>query len=71
MKLVVRTTERRFEAVRRKLLERGASLDASVESRVRDILADVQRRGDRAVAAATLRFDRVRCSGVDWLLSAG
>ncbi|HZR81187.1 MAG TPA: histidinol dehydrogenase [Candidatus Binatia bacterium] len=60
MNLVVRTTERRFAALRRKLARRGAVLDASVEPAVRAIVDDVRRRGDRAVAAATWKFDRVR-----------
>ncbi|MBM4267645.1 MAG: histidinol dehydrogenase [Deltaproteobacteria bacterium] len=60
MKLVVRTTEPRFASLRRRLAERGTALEASVEPAVRRILDDVRKRGDAAVAAATLRFDRVR-----------
>jgi histidinol dehydrogenase len=59
MKLLVRTSEPRFARVRARLEERGLDLDASVEPVVRAVLADVRRRGDRAVAQATRRFDRV------------
>jgi histidinol dehydrogenase len=59
MTLTVRTTDARFASLRRRLAERGAALDAGVEPVVRAILADVRRRGDRALAAATRRFDRV------------
>ncbi len=60
MKLIVRTTERRFARIRARLEQRGEALDASVEGAVRRIVDDVRRRGDRAVAAATRRFDQVQ-----------
>ena len=60
MKLVVRAGEPAFARVLKRLRRRGAAADAGVETAVRAILDDVQRRGDRAVAAATLRFDRVK-----------
>lgn len=56
----IRTTEPGFARLRRRLRARGAVQDASVEPAVRAIVEDVRRRGDRAVAAATLRFDRVK-----------
>jgi histidinol dehydrogenase len=62
---VLRTSDRRFAALRAKLARRGAVLDAGVEPAVRAILDDVRRRGDRGVAAATLRFDRVRVRARD------
>src|SRR5207244_1316950 len=58
--LVVRAGEPAFARVLKRLRRRGATADAGVEPAVRAILDDVQRRGDRAVAAATLRFDRVK-----------
>jgi len=60
VKLVVRAGEPAFARVLRRLRRRGVTQDAGVEPAVRAILEDVRRRGDRAVAAATLRFDRVK-----------
>ncbi len=60
MKLVVRTSDPSFARLRRRLARRGEALESTVERSVRRILADVRARGDRAVAEATLRFDRVR-----------
>jgi histidinol dehydrogenase len=60
MKLTVRAGEPAFERVLKRLRERGATADASVEPAVRAILDDVRRRGDRAVAEATERFDGVK-----------
>lgn len=62
---VLRTSDRGFAALRAKLARRGEAIDAGVEPAVRAILADVRRRGDRALAAATLRFDRVRVPAKD------
>jgi histidinol dehydrogenase len=62
---VLRTTDPRFAALRRRLARRGEIMDAGVEPVVRAILDDVRRRGDRALAAATLRFDRVRVAQRD------
>jgi histidinol dehydrogenase len=59
VKLLVRTSEPRFAAIAARLEGRGLDLDASVEPVVRAVVADVRRRGDRAVAQATRRFDRV------------
>lgn len=41
--------------------------DADVVARVRDILADVRRRGDAAVVEYTNRFDRLRVTAMDEL----
>jgi len=60
VKLIVKTSGPRLAELERKLARRGAALEAPVEAAVRRIIADVRRRGDRAVEAATLRFDRVR-----------
>lgn len=60
MKLVVRTTDPAFGRLRRRLARRGEALESTVERSVRRILDDVRARGDRAVAEATEKFDRVR-----------
>ena len=60
MKLVVRTSDPGFKRVWRRLEGRGEMLATSVEPAVRAIIEDVRKRGDRAVAAATRRFDGVR-----------
>ena len=60
MKLVVRTSDPGFKRVWRRLEGRGEILATSVEPAVRAIVEDVRKRGDRAVAAATRRFDGVR-----------
>jgi len=60
VKLVVRTSDPGFTRVRRRLARRGEALESKVEKAVRRILADVRERGDRAVAEATARFDRIR-----------
>ena len=43
-----------------KLFSRGEQASAQVEAEVRAIVRDVRRRGDRALIAATKKFDRVR-----------
>lgn len=60
MKLVVRTSDASFPRLRRRLVRRGEALESSVERVVRRVLDDVRTRGDRAVAEATEKFDRVR-----------
>jgi histidinol dehydrogenase len=42
----------------------SASQDAAIESRVTDIVADVQKRGDAAVLEYTARFDGLTAAGV-------
>lgn len=60
MKLVVRTTDKSFPRLRRRLARRGEELESTVEPAVRRILKSVRERGDRAVAEATQKFDGVR-----------
>src|SRR5262245_47869892 len=48
-----------------RLEERGDAAGASVEATVRRIVADVRRRGDRALLAYTRRFDGVRLRARD------
>ena len=43
-----------------RLFSRGEQASSQVEAEVRAILRDVRRRGDRALLAATRKFDRVR-----------
>jgi histidinol dehydrogenase len=45
----------------------SSSQDAAIESRVAEILADVQQRGDAAVLEYTARFDRVTASAMSQL----
>lgn len=47
--------DRRFAAV----LERGSTLECSVEAEVQEIIAAVRQRGDAALMEFTLRFDRL------------
>ena len=51
-----------FDAALTRLLAYDASQDDAIETAVRDILADVQARGDDAVLEYTARFDRVQAS---------
>jgi histidinol dehydrogenase len=51
------TSDADFEAKFQKRLHWSADADAAIESRVAEILADVQQRGDAAVLAYTQRFD--------------
>lgn len=44
----------------KRLFSRGEQASSQVEAEVRAILGDVRRRGDRALIAATRKFDRVR-----------
>lgn len=70
LRLVVRTSEPRFARIRARLERRGLELDSAVEPVVRRILDDVRRRGDRAVAAATRRFDGVALPPSGWRIEA-
>ncbi|MGB6242967.1 MAG: histidinol dehydrogenase [Castellaniella sp.] len=64
-----------FDADLTRLLAYDASQDETIESTVRDILHDVQTRGDAAVLDYTARFDRVQADHLaaleipraDWL----
>ena len=51
------TASSTFDAEFKARLHWSADTDASIESRVADILADVQQRGDAAVLDYTARFD--------------
>ena len=59
---IYRVGEDGFEERLRALAERASANDADVEAAVREILAEVRRGGDRALVAATRRFDRVEVS---------
>lgn len=65
MKLVSKTTDPSFARLRRRWLARGEEFDASVEGAVREILAEVRRRGDRALLAYSERFDGVKLRARD------
>jgi histidinol dehydrogenase len=56
-----------FDAALTRLLAYDASQDETIESTVRDILRDVQARGDAAVLDYTARFDHVRAGTMDEL----
>ncbi|MBV2182535.1 MAG: histidinol dehydrogenase [Castellaniella sp.] len=53
-----------FDSALTRLLAYDASQDESIESTVRDILHDVQTRGDAAVLDYTARFDRVQAGSL-------
>ena len=56
-----------FNAEFARLRHWSAETDAAIESRVAEILADVQKRGDAAVLEYTARFDRVHAASVSEL----
>jgi histidinol dehydrogenase len=58
------TSSPNFEADFARRLFWSSDADAAIEERVRDILADVQLRGDAAVLEYTRRFDRVHAPSV-------
>jgi len=58
------TADAQFEAQFKARLHWSAATDAAIESRVADILADVQRRGDAAVLEYTARFDGVQADSM-------
>ena len=62
------TTDADFEAQFQKRLYWSADADAAIESRVADILADVQKRGDAAVLEYTQRFDGLSAQSVQQLV---
>ena len=62
------TTEADFEAMFQKRLHWSADADAAIESRVAEILADVQQRGDTAVLEYTQRFDGLNAKGMQALM---
>ena len=55
----ISTTSSTFEADFQARLHWSADTDAAIEQRVAEILADVQKRGDKAVLDYTARFDGV------------
>ncbi len=59
---LLRFADSGFEAAFKKIEERGENPPAGVEETVRDIIADVRRRGDAALFDYTARFDRLQLS---------
>ena len=66
--LRLNTTDANFEAAFQQRLHWSADADAAIESRVADILADVQKRGDAAVLEYTQRFDGLSAQGMQQLV---
>ena len=66
--LRLKTTDTDFEAAFQKRLHWSADADAAIESRVAEILADVQQRGDLAVLEYTQRFDGVSAQSMQQLV---
>lgn len=62
------TTDADFEALFQKRLHWSADADAAIESRVAEILADVQQRGDAAVLEYTQRFDGLNAEDMQALM---
>ena len=62
------TTDADFEAMFQKRLHWSADADAAIESRVAQILTDVQQRGDVAVLEYTQRFDGLNAQGMQALV---
>ncbi len=56
---LLRTTDPTYQRRLRQLLTRGETAGAEVETRVREILQQVKKTGDRALCAYTKQFDRV------------
>lgn len=66
--LRLKTTDTNFEAAFQKRLHWSADADAAIESRVAEILADVQQRGDLAVLEYTQRFDGLSAQSMQQLV---
>ena len=62
------TTDADFEAMFQKRLHWSADADAAIESRVAQILTDVQQRGDVAVLEYTQRFDGLNAQDMQALV---
>jgi histidinol dehydrogenase len=62
------TTDADFEALFQKRLHWSADADAAIESRVAEILAYVQQRGDAAVLEYTQRFDGLNAKDMQALM---
>ncbi len=65
--LRLNTTDSNFESAFQKRLHWSSEADAAIESRVAEILADVQTRGDAAVLAYTQRFDGLNAHSMQQL----
>jgi histidinol dehydrogenase len=66
--LRLNTTDANFEAAFQQRLHWSADADAAIESRVAEILADVQKRGDAAVLEYTQRFDGLSAPSMQQLV---
>ena len=66
--LRLNTTDANFEAAFQQRLHWSADADAAIESRVADILADVQKRGDAAVLEYTQRFGGLSAQSMQQLV---
>ena len=66
--LRLNTTDANFEAAFQQRLHWSADADAAIESRVAEILADVQKRGDAAVLEYTQRFDGLSVPSIQQLV---
>jgi histidinol dehydrogenase len=66
--LRLKTTDLDFESALQKRLHWSADADAAIESRVAEILADVQQRGDLAVLEYTQRFDGLSAQSMQQLV---
>ncbi len=66
--LRLKTTDTDFEAVFQKRLHWSSDKDAAIESRVAEILVDVQKRGDLAVLEYTQRFDGLKADNMQQLV---
>lgn len=64
---VLTTAQADFEQKFKARQHWSSSQDAAIESRVAEILADVQQRGDAAVLEYTARFDRVNAAAMSKL----
>ena len=60
---VIKTTDRNFEPMLRKIIGRRGSGEQKVEGRVREIIHRVRREGDRALLRYTRLFDGVELRG--------
>ena len=57
---LLRTTDPAYQRRLQQLLTRGESASAEVETRVREILQQVKKTGDRALCTYTKQFDHVQ-----------
>ena len=59
---LLRAGEKRFQKYLREIEQRGEPEDLRLEQKVRSILSDVRRKGDRALLHYTSLFDRIKVS---------